>query len=142
MGCKVADPYAGNTSITFDYIFKSKFDPNDDEACISEELSYPTVGSYIEVPAGTFQVSEYDLPRKEEELVDENGNLIGTIMTPILPGEPGYVYGMNYEAVKKYANEQAVAMAESMLDCVFANPDTYLACDYEDEITELCGDLW
>lgn len=141
MGCKVKDPYE-DTSISFDYIFKSKFDPDDSESCISEELSYPTVGSYIEVPAGTFQVSEYDLPRKEEELVDIDGNVIGTRLTPILPGEPGYVYGMNYEAVKKYANEQAVAMAESMLDCIFANPDTYLACDYTEEITDLCGNLW
>lgn len=130
-GCQLDDPWVNDPEKVGKYIFISKF-PNEEDICLSKTLSYPAPGSYIEIPKGTFKVSEYDIPRTE----------VNGVMYPILPGEDGYTYGMNYELVKQYANDQAIAMAESMLNCLFANPETKAACNYPEEILELCSDQW
>ena len=141
-GCKLSDPYANsaNEGNTTPYIFITKFQEDDDSACISDHISYPATGSYIEVPAGTFTVSEYDLPRtKVTEIID--GELVEKWF-PILPGEDGYSSDQNMGLVKKYANDQAIAMATSMLECVFSNPETIVTCNGE-ENTVLCNqDQW
>jgi hypothetical protein len=118
------------------HIFISKFDNNDLDACITDHLSYPESGSHLEIPAGTFKATEYDLPRTEIKITDANG-VVRSRFDPILPGEDGYMYGMNADRVKNYVNEQAVTMALSMLECVFSNPYTEVICYGDDDVT-LC----
>lgn len=137
-GCKLDDPLSDNVTDLEPYIFISKYDPDDPDACISEDLSYPKVGSYVEVPKGTFRASEYDIPRIKKYRTNAEGNQV-EYLWPILPGEDGYVYGMNAADVKEYVNKQATVMAESMLECVFANPLTFAQCDGKEELT-LCPD--
>ena len=135
-GCKLEDPYKNTDKV---HIFITKFDHEDDTACISDHLSYPASGSYVEVPEGTFVVSEYDIPRTATTHVID-GEVI-TVHYPPLPGEPGYNSSAAISLVKQYANEQAIALAESMLECVFSNPETIVTCDGTED-AELCGDSW
>lgn len=144
-GCRLRDPY-DYLGDSYKHIFISKFPPYEEdkpethEWCITDHLSNPQTDGYIEIPAGTFRASEYDLPRSEHKETDENGKVISS-WYPILPGEPGYEYGMNIDLVKDYVNQQAIDMAESMLECVFSNPLTIATCTAIEE-SELCTDMW
>lgn len=140
-GCQLEDPYK-DTAMDDPYIFISKFElpTEENNLCLTAHLSSPAPGEYIEIPAGTFTASEYDLPRQYKEKELEDGSVV-QYLYPILPGEEGYVYGMNIDLVKSYVNEQAVAMAESMLECVFSNPDTTVIC-VGTEVKDLCANEW
>lgn len=144
-GCRVRDPYL-YLGDSYTHIFISKFPPYEEDDpsthpwCITDHLSNPQTDGYIEIPAGTFRASEYDLPRTERTRLDENG-AEERYLYPILPGEKDYQYGANIDLVKAYVNQQAIDMAESMLECVFSNPLTIATCTAREE-DELCGDLW
>lgn len=112
-GCLLDDPYGG-TGKTEDgspYIFYSQHSFAEKNHCISPEYSNPTVGEYIEIPPGTFVMTELDIPGLK------------------LQGDPGYDYDYNAAIVKKAANEQALRLAKAMLNCVYTNPLTLVTCD-------------
>ena len=129
-GCKVNDPFNPQdnykeykesfTPNGEKYIFISKWDPNDSQACLSENLSSPSIGNYIEIPAGTITVSLSDIPTIDSTQYTEQEAAA---------------------MIKEYANQQAVALAESMLTCLFSNPVTYVSCDGEESLI-LCDTKW
>lgn len=124
-GCQLDDPYdgAGVTDTGEPYIFYSQHSYDEEDACLSDKLSNPIPGKYIEIPAGTFIYTALDL-----------------IDAPHI-GDPDYDYDEVSKLVKQKANDAALELAKSMLYCIYANPVTHVSCDGQFE-NELCSPLW
>ncbi|MEG1542960.1 MAG: hypothetical protein RR382_00350 [Tannerellaceae bacterium] len=76
--------------------------------------SYPTVGKWITVNAGTIVATADDTPGA------------------LLPTDPNYSKEFNDKLVKDYANKQALDMAWGLTDCFFSNPLTDVICELPD----------
>lgn len=128
-GCQLEDPYngAGKTPSGETYKFYSMWPSVDastqETICISNVLSSPIPGEYIEIPAKTFVFTSLDVPGTK------------------LQGEDGYDYDENARLVKEYANNAAINLAKTMLYCVFANPVTSVTCTGSTDV-DLCADKW
>lgn len=72
---------------------------HEDTACLDPTLSTPAPGEYVEIPAGTVSVTDVEAA------------------------------AMGYTNPKDWANELAVTMGMSLLNCMFSNPLTYGVCE-------------
>lgn len=120
--CQMDDP--GSVPSGEPYIFYSKWATDAEDGCLSDVMSNPAPGQYIEIPAGTFMFTANDVAGTTHK------------------GDPDYDYDLNSRLVKEAANEAALNMAKAMLLCVFANPVTHVVCEGESPENNLCADEW
>lgn len=118
------------------FVYKANVDTR-----LNKNVSTPTLGTYVAIPAGTISVTINDVPAsfKAPEVIettpfdqldpDNEDNV--TIEELPMPGVTTNVEGeIESEAmrVKAYANELALKMAMGMVQCLYANPEMTITC--------------
>lgn len=119
------------------FVYKANVDKR-----LNKNVSTPTLGTYVAIPAGTISVTINDVPAsfKAPDVIettpfdpldpDNEDNAATEELLP-MPGVDVNGEGeIEIEAmrVKAYANELALKMAMGMVQCLYANPEMTITC--------------
>ena len=116
------------------FVYKANVDRR-----LNKNMSTPTLGTYVAIPAGTISITINDVPSSFKapgaikttkfDQLDPDGD--ATSEDLFMPGvdfdEKGEIAGEAMR-VKAYANELALKMAMGMVQCFYANPEMSITC--------------
>ena len=119
------------------FVYKANVDTR-----LNKNVSTPTLGTYVAIPAGTISITINDVPAsfKAPEVIEtnpfdqldpDNEDNATTEESLSMPGVDVNGEGeIESEAmrVKAYANELALKMAMGMVQCLYANPEMTITC--------------
>lgn len=119
------------------FVYKANVDRR-----LSKNVSTPTLGTYVAIPAGTISITINDVPASFkapdvietnpfDQLDPDNEDNATTEESLSMPGVKFNDEGeIESEAmrVKAYANELALKMAMGMVQCLYANPEMEITC--------------
>lgn len=118
------------------FVYKANVDTR-----LNKNVSTPTLGTYVAIPAGTISITINDVPASFkvpdvietipfDQLNPDNEDNVTPTELP-MPGIKTNDEGeLESEAmrVKAYANELALKMAMGMVQCLYANPEMTITC--------------
>lgn len=119
------------------FVYKANVDRR-----LNKNVSTPTLGTYVAIPAGTISITINDVPASFkapdvietnpfDQLDPDNEDNATTEESLSMPGVDVNDEGeIESEAmrVKAYANELALKMAMGMVQCLYANPEMTITC--------------
>lgn len=119
------------------FVYKANVDKR-----LNKNVSTPTLGTYVAIPAGTISVTINDVPAsfKAPDVIettpfdpldpDNEDNATTEELLPMPGVEVNGEGEIESEAmrVKAYANELALKMAMGMVQCLYANPEMTITC--------------
>ena len=119
------------------FVYKANVDTR-----LNKNVSTPTLGTYVAIPAGTISITINDVPAsfKAPDVIEttpfdqlDPDNEDNATTEELLP-MPGVEFNGEGEIeseamrVKAYANELALKMAMGMVQCLYANPEMTITC--------------
>ena len=118
------------------FVYKANVDTR-----LNKNVSTPTLGTYVAIPAGTISITINDVPASFkapdviettpfDQLDPDNEDNVTTEELPMPGVEVNGDGEIESEAmrVKAYANELALKMAMGMVQCLYANPEMTITC--------------
>lgn len=118
------------------FVYKANVDTR-----LNKNVSTPTLGTYVAIPAGTISITINDVPASFKapdviettpfDQLDPDNEDNATTEELHMPGVTTNAEGeIESEAmrVKAYANELALKMAMGMVQCLYANPEMTITC--------------
>lgn len=118
------------------FVYKANVDTR-----LNKNVSTPTLGTYVAIPAGTISITINDVPASFKapdviettpfDQLDPDNEDNATTEELHMPGVTTNVAGeieSDAVRVKAYANELALKMAMGMVQCLYANPEMTITC--------------
>lgn len=152
-GCYFSDPFGNDSNVDGTkavyykayapglgsipyFVYKANVDRR-----LSKNVSTPTLGTYVAIPAGTISITINDVPASFkapdvietttfDQLDPDNEDNVTTedlSMPGVKFNDEGEIESEAMR-VKAYANELALKMAMGMVQCLYANPEMTITC--------------